>query len=248
MPIAPLSWKNEFTRSTDPERYREIVRRAQEELRREDKRRKDKERDDEERKSEADGLIEVMVFASATELGSFEVKLNHYEEATYDALIENERLLELMRGVCDDMLEKAYELPDGRRVFESEDGIRVFDEFGTELDPSVITADEIEDWRPKYEAFKETQDSIDALLEERNAIIEYQQKLDEARERVKDGEISPDELKSLERELAADMPESVRAELTSEHAPAPVEAAPDAEPDPVHAANPAVIHDAPVFS
>jgi len=248
MSVVPLTWKNEFARSTEPERYREIVSRVQEEARREDKRRKDKEKDEQERRAEADALLEAIVFATATELAAFEVKLTHYEEATYDALIENERLLELLRAERDDMLEKAHVLSDGTRVFESEDGVRVFDEHGNELDPSVISADEIEDWRPKHEAFKENHDSIDALLEDRNAIIEYQQKLDDARERVENGEITSEELNALEQELAADMPESVRAELAPEHQPPVFDAQKVVEPDPVQAVQAKVIHDAPVFS
>ena len=46
---------------------------------------------------------------------------------------------------------QAYLLPDGRRVFKTEDGSRVFDEHSievTDFDPETI-----EDWRPRREAF-----------------------------------------------------------------------------------------------
>lgn len=229
MQIIPAkSWKLDFARSTDADRHHEIVRRVQEEIRKKDK--------EERAEAGAEDILDMVIMATATELAEFDVTINHYETATYEALIENERLLEEARREHEQMLEKTYTLPDGRKVFESEDGLRVFDAEGNELDAAIITPEEIEDWRPKHEAFQASSDTLDALMAERAEIIEYQERLELAREQVKDGEISRSDLTALERELADEMPDAVRKEV-------PVELQPtreldDAKPQPAMAFKP----------
>ena len=213
MQIIPAkSWKLDFARSTDADRHHEIVRRVQEEIRKKDK--------DERAEAGAEDLLDMVIMATSTELAEFDVTVNHYETATYEALIENERLLEEARREHEEMLEKAYTLPDGRKVFESEDGLRVFDADGNELDAAVITPEEIEDWRPRHEAYQEKIESIETLVAQRAEIITYQERLELAREQVGDGEISQSDLKEIERELADDMPDAVRNELPAELQPA----------------------------
>jgi hypothetical protein len=214
MEIIPVkSWKMDFARSAEPERFREMMRRAQEETRKKDKEEKA------EAEAGAEAALDVLIMATANELAAFDVTVNHYETATYEALIENERLLDLVRREQEQMLEKAYTLPDGRKVFESEDGLRVFDTEGNELDASVITPEEIEDWRPKYEAFQADRDELAALEAQRAEIIAYQERLALAREQVEDGDISQADLAELERDLAAEMPDAVRNELPPELRP-----------------------------
>lgn len=52
----PSPWKFEFARRVDVERYREIVRKAQDEARRERKQREDKEKD-KDRRDDLDDLL-----------------------------------------------------------------------------------------------------------------------------------------------------------------------------------------------
>lgn len=211
---------NEFARSADVERYRDIVRRVQEADRKDDKRRKDKkDNEDKERDAGEDAALEIMAFATAAELERFDVTMTHYHDATYEALLENDRLTAEAQRELQDMLDRAYTLPDGRRVFESEDGIRVFDEFGRELDADTVTAEEIDDGLPKWEALQTGRRDYDLLINDRKAIIEYQLKLDEAEERRSEGGLTSDELRAIENELAESMPDSVRNELAAELRP-----------------------------
>lgn len=210
------SWKAEFARSTDAERYREILRRTSEEI-------KKKEREEERAEREQDSLdhLEAMVvMATEAELDHFSNSLDTYDTATYEALLENERILDLTNRERDAMLEKAFLLPDGRRVFESEDGVRVFDANGVELDPSVISADEIEDWRPKYEGYASLTEKRQSLLEERDQLIAYQDRLAEARQRVEDGDLTKQELEELKNSLEEQMPGRVRELLPEDQRPA----------------------------
>lgn len=55
--------------------------------------------------------------------------------------MQNGRALERVQEDLRIMVDKAYVLPDGRRVFKTEDGMRVFDEHGEEIkgfDPDPV--------------------------------------------------------------------------------------------------------------
>lgn len=71
--------------------------------------------------------------APAHKIADFTVKLDRYDTATVQALMDNERDVLAVREKIDAMMLKAHVLPDGRRVFKTEDGTRVFDEFGAQL-------------------------------------------------------------------------------------------------------------------
>jgi DNA repair ATPase RecN len=127
-------------------------------------------------------------------------------------------------------LGKAHVLPDGRRVFETEDGLRVFDEHGRELDASTISPEEIEDSRPRWETAKQAIDRLDALTQEREHLLVYQEKLDHARERLDAGDLTREEFDNLRDELKDDMPESVREQLSELEQEQETAAEPDATP------------------
>ena len=124
--------------------------------------------------------------------------------------MENQEQLDLVRARLDAMLAQAYVLEDGRRVFRTEDGTQVFDEFGQEVGADEIDPAQIDPSLPTWEAFSADLELEQALQKEREAIIEYQDRLDDAREQIADGEISEAELEELDADLADLMPPSVR--------------------------------------
>lgn len=181
-------------------------------------REKTAERERRERRDDLDNKsAELMEFAvamiSSTEASEFRIELDHYDAATIEALQRNEMELTRVEQKLDEMFAKAYALPDGRRVFKTEDGLRVFDENGQELDGSIIDPDMIEDFRPRWEPVKDTIDRRDALATERAEILDYQEKLDEARQRLDDGDLTREEFDNLRETLKADMPEAVRTQI-----------------------------------
>jgi hypothetical protein len=111
------------------------------------------------------------------------------------------------------MLENATTLPDGRKVFKTRDGMRVFDQHGKELPPDELDPKAIGDEKTRWEDYKSQRDAKTELERERAQLLEYQTKLDEARNRLKDGDITADELKDIETKLDADMPEELRQKL-----------------------------------
>ncbi len=163
-------------------------------------------------------FADMVSLATASQISEFEARLETYETATVEALLENELKLEEVRSEIDDMLEKAHVLQDGHRVFKTRDGIRVFDEHGVELKKAEIDANNIDDNRPRWEAFKAARKHESQLVEERKELLEYQDKLDAARKRLDDDDLTSQELDDLGTELDAAMPESVKAKLGLEKA------------------------------
>lgn len=183
---------------------------------------------DEKKRAEAKGIEDdfvdlaiPFVQATAAHVEAFTVQLDRYDAATVAALKFNAIELELVHDRIKDMLLQAHVLEDGRRVFRTEDGLQVFDEFGTEVAPDVIAPNEIDPSRPTWEAFSAERQLEQDLSRERRELLEYQDRLDQAREDIADGEIGADKLDELSEELESMMPAAVQAELGIEPTPVP---------------------------
>jgi len=200
---ATYELKAEFTRSAMLERI-ERERRYNAELRRRieapEQRRRERERAEQ---------FEVAL-ATATQLTIFTARLDTYDTATVEALMNNDRQLGEVRERIQNMLLEAHVLPDGRRVFRTRDGKQVFDESGRELGPDVINADDIDREKPVWEDFRDLRDSKARLEYERRELLEYQQKLDDARTRVNEGNLTKDDLDRMDKDLEKSMPKTVR--------------------------------------
>lgn len=208
MELTPLrSYRLEFAKRAE---WREEERRLFDQMKEKDAKDKRRERALD---GEHDAIMDlvVAVLASDTAIASFTVKLDSYDAATVEALMENEQQLERVQEQLRIMLDKAYVLPDGRRVFKTEDGARVFDEHGQEV--KDFNPDEIEDWRPRWEVLQELRQSQQDLTDERDQLHEYQNLLDETRERLDDEGLTKDELDELEKRLEDNMPDAVKRKL-----------------------------------
>lgn len=171
------------------------------------------------------GLASEAVIATQTQIRAFEAKLDIYDTATVEALELNSQNLDGVRKELADvalhiqqLLDGAYVMEDGRRVFLTEDRSKAFDEFGTEVSPDDLDFDLVPENAPTWESFSDAlskQDDLkqefDQLEQERSDLIEFQGKLDDARDRTSSGEISEEELDKLDAELAEAMPSSVKA-------------------------------------
>ena len=111
-------------------------------------------------------------------------------------------------------------MEDGRRVFLTEDRTQAFDEQGVEVTPEELDFDLVPKTAPTWEsvagAFTEQERlklEFDQLQTERSVILEFQEKLDAARDRVDEGDITNHELNDLDAELADAMPASVKAQM-----------------------------------
>ncbi|MEM9762820.1 MAG: hypothetical protein AAF968_09950 [Pseudomonadota bacterium] len=123
------------------------------------------------------------------------------EAANAAALLENAEALEETRMQLLTLLDSAFTLPDGRRVFRTEDGTRVVDEHGQDVEATVVSPDAIEDHRPTWEEYRAARDAEAALQEERERLIEQQARLDDARNRFDENTLSTDDLDALDAEF-----------------------------------------------
>jgi hypothetical protein len=158
-------------------------------------------------------LATEVVMATQTQIQTFEVKLDSYDAATVAALMENQELIDAVTDRIADMLTRAYVMQDGRRVFKTEDGTQVFDEFGVEVPPDELDPDLIDDNRPTYEAYAADVESLALLESDRTQILEFQQQVDAAREQIADGELSEADLEGLDADLLDAMPPAIRGQV-----------------------------------
>ena len=154
-----------------------------------------------------------MVVATELQIIQFKAKLDTYDTATVEALMENQKQLDAVRDKIEAILERAYVMDDGRRVFKTEDGKQVFDENGKEISAEELDPDLIDSGKPKWEEVKAKMELKQSLEAERTEILEFQEKVDAARERVSEGDITEAELEELDAELLDLMPSAVRSQI-----------------------------------
>lgn len=219
MELMPLrSYRLEFAKRAewrrDEEERRHHAERAR--LAREKEEKHEREMD-----AQEDALMDMVVAVLATnaEIADFTTQLDTYDVATVEALMQNEEQLKQVREELCILLDKAYVLPDGRRVFKTEDGTRVFDEHGQEvndIDPYTI-----EDWRPHWEKYQNPFERETTLVEERDNLLEFQKLADEARAETrkaeKDGGMSRERLDELEKKLADEAPDAVKRQMKTDN-------------------------------
>jgi len=155
----------------------------------------------------------AVVVATQIEIEEFTARLDTYDEATVKALMENQETLDLINDQLSKMLERAYVMEDGRRLFKTEDGMQVFDETGQEVTRGELDFDLITPDMPSWESYQPILTESQRLNAERDQILEFQGKVDAAREKVADVKMTKDDLDDLDAELADAVPPSVKAHL-----------------------------------
>lgn len=179
--------------------------------------RRDKEREDaKDARADANANDLLSVVEQAAELREIEERLDKLELQVAEALQRNTEELEATRERIDLMLSQAIVLPDGRRVFKTEDGTQVFDEHGEEISPGVVDPDSIDDDLATWEEFQTQLEKESELLAKRDKLHDLQDRLDQAQEGVENGDLTSSELDDLEAEFGAfDAPEPVAQEMSN---------------------------------
>lgn len=151
--------------------------------------------------------------ATSKEIEAFGDRLDRYDTAVVEALMENEQALEENGQRRKEIETAAYRLPDGRMAFKTEDGQRVFDEKGAALSRDTVSPDEIADTRPRWETFQAGKAEHERLMQDRQDLHRYQDRLDQAREASHKDGITALNLDALGADLERDMPQAVKAKL-----------------------------------
>ena len=155
--------------------------------------------------------------ATPAQLFDFTARLERYETATVEALMENRRALDRVHERLDQYRTEAHVLPDGRKVFATARRDAVFDESGARVGPDVIDPDAISKGKPVWEEFAAARNEEKSLGEERNGLLKFQQKLDDTRERVAAGGLRKTDIDDLDTALKAAMPKSLTGRLGDDH-------------------------------
>ncbi|MGC3939510.1 hypothetical protein ACOTTU_17030 [Roseobacter sp. EG26] len=149
----------------------------------------------------------------AARLKELNDRIGLHHNAAIEALLENQERLDAVQLRVDQLLSEAYVLPDGRRVFKSQDGIRVEDEFGVVVTESELDPNSIEDYRPTLEVWEATWEEKQTLNKEREELIAYQNNLDQAQTLIDQGGLSDDDFADLDDLMTSNVPDAVRSRL-----------------------------------
>lgn len=128
-------------------------------------------------------------------------RLNDLQVANAEALIANAEAMEVARARLRDMLAQALVLPDGRRIFRTEDGTRVFDEHGEEISGDEVDPSNIADDRPSWEDYQGAKAEEERLEREQKGLQERQEQLDQAAQDLDAGALNEKDLDALEGEF-----------------------------------------------
>lgn len=161
------------------------------------------EREKQERAEARSDLIDLWVnMPGATRVAAFRVRLDRWDAANMEAILDLQDDLTDAQSQLRRTLAQAFVLPDGRRVFRTEDGLQVFDEHGADVS-AAVDSDSIEAFRPSWEQFQADQAhvrEVEAALKKR---LELQDRLDQARDDLDAGVLTVDDLDALEAEFDA---------------------------------------------
>ena len=177
---------------------------------------------------------------TAARVAAARATFDRWEAANLEAIMDLQEDLRVAEAQLETVLARAFVLPDGRSVFKTADGQRGMDERCADV-TQLIAPDLIEDHRPAWETFQQHADRMDQLNDQLTERLEFQSRMDTARDRMDSGELSVDELDALEAELGGAFATLDRArqapQITKEAepgGPAPLpDALPQATPSPV---------------
>lgn len=158
-------------------------------------------------------LASSVILATEIEVQEFQAKLDIYDEATVKALMENQKALDAINAEIEEKFKDGHVMDDGRKVLKSKDGTWAIDEEGNRLDAQTNDIDEIPETRVKADDVIGDIKKRDELRIERQEIHDYQDKLDNARERSNADDFTKEELDGLDADLEAEMPMAVKRQM-----------------------------------
>lgn len=158
-------------------------------------------------------LASSVILATEFEVQEFQAKLDIYDEATVKALMENQKALDAINAEIEEKFKDSHVMDDGRKVLKSKDGTWAIDEEGNRLDAQTNDIDEIPETRVKADDVVGDIKKRDELRIERQEIHDYQDKLDNARERSNADDFTKEELDGLDTDLEAEMPMAVKRQM-----------------------------------
>ena len=116
-------------------------------------------------------------------LDNYDAKLDVYDEAVTRALIEQLERMDILKAAHSEILDNAYVLENGRRVFKSEDGTFVVDEFGANVEKDIVDPETIPEGFSSADVLLKSLFNLDEVQSEIDTLHQAQSEIDVARER-----------------------------------------------------------------
>lgn len=162
----------------------------------------------------ATALAVEVILATEKQIYEFKIELDKYNTATVAALMETQKQLDAVNTEIEEMLNRAYVMEDGRRVFKTEDGAEVYDEYDKfvgrdELDYDLISPD-----YPTANSYKNLTQKREGLEIKKQESLEFQRKVDEAEELAESGTATSSDIDRLKAELRESIPDDVKAQMS----------------------------------
>lgn len=159
-------------------------------------------------------IAQMARLASEQQIQDLQERLDALDAATTAALLDLDEQLRFAEREVQDIRERAYEvtLADGTKARVYRDGDVVRFEDGSIADNSVVAADEIPPDKPVWPDYLGATVKVGALQDRKAAVLGYQGLLDNAREQLDSGKITPEAYAKLKGEIEANMPVEVRAQ------------------------------------
>jgi hypothetical protein len=141
----------------------------------------------------------------------FRKTLDLLEQATAEALRENDEHLRAAREELRRIQDRAYEvtMPDGTVAKVYRDGDKVRSDDGAEVGRQIVHPDELPSSSPSWQRRKGAGDSVTRLENERAEIIDYQDRLTRSKNTLSADDVTTQQLDAMQAD-AARMPEAVR--------------------------------------
>jgi hypothetical protein len=173
--------------------------------------------------------------ASQEKMEEFERKLDLLDQASAEALAENEAQLREAKEALKRIRDRAYtvDMPDGSRVKVYRDGAAVRNDDGALVSPQVLKPTDIPDTAPTWAERHAAGQLEEHLMSRNKAIRRYQTRLERDRTLVESGRMTKGQLHDMGADLDQ-MPDEVRTQYDRlrSHDPAEPVKANTSEPDP----------------
>lgn len=168
-----------------------------------------KAKQDQERREKAeekleDDLVSLatdVIIATEVQIAQFQMQLDRFDERTVAGLMESQQLLDRLYAEREALLARAYVMEDGRRVFKSEDGSFVIDEFGEIVSSDEFDSSVIPDHYPRADAIMDIDAKIDRGKEIQSRFHVLDAKVREAHREADDGDMSVERIEQLTAEF-----------------------------------------------
>jgi hypothetical protein len=200
----PKELTNQFIERTNINAFKESQQRHGEETRR---------RNAEKLKAEQDGQFDDVLTVSlalSENIAVFRRELDDMQQKALERILYLQQQRDALMTEKQTLLDNAFVLDDGQRVFRSNDATYVIDENGDEVSADIINPEQISGEYSNAEDYKSTIGSLENVDKDLGEAITFHERIEDLQERAGQEVLSQAELEALKLELDEITPDSFK--------------------------------------